>query len=355
MEHRHHVAYLIGHAIQAGTVFFLAALIVLHLSAYSTRALELPNRRITLSSSLPGATATHDIEFDILSSYTLGSVVIEYCDNSPLIQISCSPPAGMTLLGANLSYQAGQTGFSIHPNTTVNRLVLTRPPLLATPSSVDLRLDSVVSSSGPVGTQYVRIFTYSSTDGTGAETDFGAVSYALNNPLTVQVYVPPFLVLCTGISVAPDCTSSVGSGVDLGELSKISANAGVSQFAAATNSFSGYVASIQGTTMTAGNKIINPLLTLASSQPGNSQFGINLRANTSPSIGADIIGSGSGSVAAQYNNPNQFKFNSGDVIASSVNSTEFNTYTISYLVNVSPSQSPGRYASTMTVIATTTF
>ena len=107
--------------------------------------------------------------------------------------------------------------------------------------------------------------------------------------------------------------------------------------------------------MTAGNRTIPALASPALSQPGVSQFGINLRQNTVPSVGANVDGIGTGVASASYNTPNVYRFNSGDTIANSPLSTEWNRYTISYLVNVADSQPAGRYASTLTVIATTTF
>jgi hypothetical protein len=167
--------------------------------------------------------------------------------------------------------------------------------------------------------------------------------------------VPPYLILCSGVTVAVDCTNSSGVTVDLGELSKISPNSTTTQFSVATNSINGYVTTIQGSTLTAGNRTIAPLAIPGISQPGVSQFGINLRANTSPTVGQNPVGAGTGSVNANYNTPNQFRFQNGDVLASASLPTEYNRYTISYMINVVDSQPAGRYASTMTVIATTTF
>ena len=107
--------------------------------------------------------------------------------------------------------------------------------------------------------------------------------------------------------------------------------------------------------MTAGNRVIPALALPSLSIPGTGQFGINLRANTAPSVGTDISGTGSGSVAAGYATPNVFRFQNGDIVATSPISTEYNRYTISYLVNIPTNQAAGRYASTITVIATTTF
>ena len=112
---------------------------------------------------------------------------------------------------------------------------------------------------------------------------------------------------------------------------------------------------VYGTTLTSGNNIINANSTLAPSKPGSQQFGINLRANSNPSVGADPIGPGLGQPIGSYNIPNYFLFNSQDVIAESSNPDNFRLYTVSYLVNVDSSQPPGIYVSTLTYVGSGTF
>jgi hypothetical protein len=93
----------------------------------------------------------------------------------------------------------------------------------------------------------------------------------------------------------------------------------------------------------------------AISVPGTSQFGINLVANTNPSVGNNVTGYGPGLVTASYNAPNYFVFNNGDIIAESPAVSNYNKYTISYLVNIDPKQPEGVYATTVNLIATGNF
>jgi hypothetical protein len=339
------------------SVLFVAVFLVV-LSAINNRtSAYLFSRSVQVSSSLPGANTSQLYNFDLTGTPTIGSWAFEYCSNSPLRYIPCIAPSGMSSSGAVLAAQSGETGFTIHPDTTLtpNRVILTRTPIAATPGPKIYNLNNITNPTGSLGTVFVRISSYATTDATGPHNDEGAVTYSIQNPLTVSVYVPPFLILCTGVTVSIDCTSSNGVTVDMGELSKVAPNTATTQFSVATNSFTGYVASMQGSPMTAGNQVIPALTTAANSQVGVGQFGINLRQNTLPGVGNDIEGNGSGAVNANYATPNLFRFQNGDVIASSSQSTEFNRYTISYLVNIPNNQAAGRYASTITVIATTTF
>jgi hypothetical protein len=107
--------------------------------------------------------------------------------------------------------------------------------------------------------------------------------------------------------------------------------------------------------MTSGNNIIQNLTLPTASFPGTPQFGMNLRANLLPAIGQDPVGLGTGVPAPDYNIPNRFIYNSGDMIASSPLTTNYNRMTVSYLVNITADQPPGVYATTITYLATVQF
>lgn len=346
----------VGWYFQALTVALVCSIVIVN-SFQQTTSAYLTQRSLTTSSSLPGAVNNHTFQFDILGTPSIGSIAFEYCSNSPLVTVPCDAPLGLSSSSAVLTSQLGETGFSVHPDTTStpNRVILTRPAALAAPGTSRYSFSTITNPNASLGTNYVRITTYPTTDGSGIFSDSGSVTFSVQSALTVSVYVPPFLILCTGVTVDLECASTSGVTVDLGELSKVSPNSATTQFSVATNSLSGYVASMQGSTFTAGNRTIPALVASSTSQAGVSQYGVNLRSNTNPSIGSDVVGNGTGTVNANYSTPNLFRFQNGDIIASSSLPTEWNRYTISYIVNVADGQPAGRYASTLTVIATTTF
>jgi hypothetical protein len=313
-------------------------------------------RSITLSTGTPSAVASHNFILAPAQINNIGSLVFEYCSNSPLVFVACTPPAGMDASGAVLASQSGNTGFSIDTaDSTGNKIVLSRisAPAIMTPSTYNF--DNITNPSTPAETVYVRLNSYASSDGTGPYIDKGAATFAVQTPFTVNTFVPPFLAMCVGITVAPDCSSIIGDSIDLGTISSKHANTGQSQYATATNDPSGYVIFAEGNTMTSGNNTIPALLLPTPSFPGTGQFGINLRANIIPPIGQDPVGLGTGVPTANYNQPNKFMFNSGDTISSSIITTNYNRMTVSYLVNVPANQTPGVYATTITYIATVQF
>lgn len=341
---------------QLGALFIFSIFIFWATREGSANA-YLQQRSVSVSTSVPGALAYQEFQFDAFASPAIGSVVFEYCENSPLLQLVCDPPVGFDSSVANLVFQSGDIGYIVHPNTVLsdNRVIITRPVSASSTGTKRYRLDNITNPTASSSTTYVRITTHASIDGSGPYDDTGSVAFSTQAALSIGVYVPPHLTLCTGLTVATDCTSASGFVADMGELSKTTANSATTQFAVATNSFNGYSAMIIGPTMTAGNQVIPALTAPSLSQPGASQFGINLRQNSVPSVGSNVTGAGTGNVSGGYSTANVFRFQSGDTIASSALSTEWNRYTISYLVNVADGQPAGRYSSTLTVIATTTF
>lgn len=317
-------------------------------------ALELPTRSVSIGTSRASVSTSYYFQFSTASTAVIGSIVLEFCANSPLFALACVPPTGLVTTSAVLTQQTGLTGFSIDAGSTVNKLILTRIAAIAGPTATTYTFGNILNPSVEQS-YFVRLSTHSSTDGSGSRVDDGAVVFVINEDIGTSAFVPPFLILCVGVSVAADCSSTSGSLVSLGELSSAQAKSVTTQFAVATNDVLGYVAYISGTTMTSGNNVIPAPTLPTGSSPGTSQFGINLRANSNPPVGLNPSGAGSGVPTTNYNSVNLFKFASGDSIASSTLSTDFNRFTVSYLTNISTTQAPGQYTTTMTYIAVVQF
>ncbi len=319
-------------------------------------AAELTLRNISVGSGAPGANTTHVFNFTYSSVAAVGSITFLYCENTPVFDQPCDPPTGLDLSGAVLSSQSGNTGFSIDTiNSTPNMIVLTRPSAIAATVPSSYVFDNVVNPTNAPHSEFIQISTHSSIDGSGARIDEGAVAYAINPLLDISAYIPPFLNFCVGVTVALDCTSTLGDSIDLGIISKTTANAATSQFSAATNDASGYVVYALGNTMTSGNNIIPELSIPQPSLVGSSQFGFNLRANSSPPIGQEPFGVGTGLPMINYNFPNFYTYNNGDSIASSSLSSDYTRMTVSYLINAAGPQPAGVYSTTITYLATASF
>lgn len=313
------------------------------------------NRQLLMSTAGISATAEYKLAFSLPSSSTYGSLVLEVCSNDPIPGNPCVVPPGFDLSGAQLVGQSGATGFSILPGATSNRLVIGRPPAVAPAGAVTYDFQQVVNPSSP-GSYYLRLSTYASADGSGTMVDEGGLAFASVNALSVTATVPPYLTFCTGITIGGlNCANSTGDYIDFGELSSLRASSGSSQMLAATNAENGYNITVSGTTMTSGTNIIAALASNDVSRPGTAQFGLNLRANTAPSGGADPLGPGVAVPQPTYDQPNSYRFNDGDLVVSNSVPDDVRLYTASYIVNVPKSQAPGVYVSTLTYICLGTF
>jgi len=92
------------------------------------------------------------------------------------------------------------------------------------------------------------------------------------------------------------------------------------------------------------------------SSVGSEQFGINLKNNATPDVGAECSGSAPIAAAATgYSTADNFKFVSGETVASASNAINTTTCTISYLANIAGTTEAGSYTTTLTYIASGTF
>lgn len=346
-----------AHALRRTHVFELALslfVMVLILFGMPVNAAYVDDQSVTLGTSAPSAQSIHTFRLGIGAPATVGSVRFEYCVNDPFPGQPCVAPSGLDVSSVAITQQSGITGFTIHGSTTQNDLILTRVPGVVGPANLAITV-SGVTNPDTVGTLYVRMSVHPTNDASGPFDYEGGTAISIANGSRAAGYVPPYLTFCVGVTVASNCSAATGSYVGLGELTTTSARLGQSQYAGATNDFSGFSVSVIGPTMTSGNNIVTALGVPTNSIPGTSQFGINLRANTNPSGGLNPSGAGSSTPLGSYNSPNQFMFSSGATISNSTRATAYNVMTVSYMVNVSPAQPAGVYTTTLTYIAVAAF
>jgi hypothetical protein len=346
----------------ARTRFFVALMVVsfcIGMGPFQfvpAQAAELTPRSLTLSGAYSATSnVTYRVTFGIPVTTMVGSVRLQLCSNTSLVDDSCIAPFGLDAINVNLDSQSGVSGFSYSPSdSTVNEIVLTRPPALQSNTMAQFTFTNIRNPSN-AGSYYARIFTYASSNGTGPYTDAGGLAFVILPSLSVSTEVPPYLRFCLGESITNfDCTTTTEPFADLGNLTPTTTGAAQSQMVVATNAGNGYSMWVLGDSMTSGNNVITPMPGGAALK-GTAQFGLNLRANANPPIGQDPLGPGSGGVAAGYNQPNLFRFNSGDTLASSPNPDDNRKYTVSYIVNVPATQPGGVYSTTLTYVCLANF
>ncbi len=320
-------------------------------SSQPVYAADLMPRRLTLSNSYGDAAGvSYQLAFTYATDDTLGSVQIQFCTDGPLPFTACTAPSGFDASIALLATQTGETGFTTLGTAPSNEIIMSRPPAAVTAGTASTYSFINMHNPSVDGPLYVRVLTFASSDASGPATDTGGLVLAINQRPTINAEVPPFLAFCIGESIAGlDCGTATEPFSDVGNLGPLVTGAAQTQMLAATNGEDGYNLWVQGGTMTSGNNTI-PAMAGGASNQGTSQFGINLRANTNPVIGQNPGGPGSAAIDPAYNTPNQFRYQSGDALASIDVPDDYRKYTVSYIINVDANQPGGVYATTLTYI-----
>jgi hypothetical protein len=333
---------------------FLVVLMILA-SASVVNANELSDRSLKILNDVPNTTTDYEGSFITSSSASVGSIKILFCKNSPLQQDICVAPAGFDVTNAQLISTSGISGFSLFVAGT-NELILSRTAsFVSAGQPFTFTIGNIVNPSAS-GAYYARIATYSSHDGSGSSIDFGGMALSITGSLELTAVVPPYLIFCVGLIIPGyNCAAASGDYINFGNFSSSITAQADSQILAASNAADGYAIEDYGTTMTSGNNVIPAMTDDETSQINTSQFGINLRANSSPAGGADPSGPGNGSPTPSYDNPDHYQFVDNDIIVSTSAPDNLRKYTVSYIVNVNASQPPGIYVSTLTYVCTGSF
>ena len=343
----------------------------------TVNAAQIINRSLTLQAgasdggSKPGGVVNHLLSFTVPGGSNVGSVQFLYCTTA---SGTCTTPTGLVTTSATLGTETGATGFSMI-NATNGSPYLTRTAAnVSASTALSYQLQTITNPTAANTAFFVRIATFASTDTTGAPTDTGTVAASTANGIVLTGTMPESLIFCTGGTVSttagiPDCSTATSGAINFNQLfSPTDTATATSQMAASTNATNGYSITVAGPTLTSGSNTIPAMAATAAGVRGVSQFGINLKANTTATstsaIGSEVAPVPNatdlrGQAAAGYNTVDQFKFTSGDSVANSANGgagpTNAQIYTASYIVNVAGSQTAGTYVSTLTYVCTATF
>jgi hypothetical protein len=289
---------------------------------YSPRAhaAQVTSRYIELSSSAASATdVIYSVGFTAGSTHTIQGIVIQFCSNSPLVNTSCTAPAGFNINEAGLAVanQAGISGFTIDASTNTNTLVIVNGGGSAVTAGVtaitfDLGstglTDGVTNPSATNTTYYARIVTYTTTAGATnyvdtdidndatvnagvPHSDDGGVALSTANQITLTAKVQETLTFC--VYTGANCAAG-GSAVALGDPSTgVLANTALvytdntSKFDLATNASAGAIVRMKGDTLKTpgGTFSIDPhgaTCTADSASNSVEQFGVRVTPSAAP-------------------------------------------------------------------------
>ncbi len=136
---------------------------------------------------------------------------------------------------------------------------------------------------------------------------------------------------------------------DLGDLSTTSTAMKTATVKVLSYLSNGYFVQVTGSPPKYGGHTLFTPSTPTASTIGTEQFGINLVANSSPSLGTDPIQVPSsqfsfGVLNSGYDTANEFMYHDGDTVAHSDSSSGETDYTISFIVNISNLTPSGHYS-----------
>lgn len=347
--------------------FLLVLAAIINTFAGSTAsAAQITNRKLTLMAngtvggSTPGGVVHHAYSFTVPTSGNIGSIQFQYCTTA---SGTCTMPTGLVTTSATIG---GSTGIVF---STINATTNGSPYVTRTAASgsgaMTLQLNSITNPTAANTSFYVRITTYTGANLGGTATDTGVVAASTATQIVVSGIMPESLTFCTGAAITvtaniPNCASATPGNIDLGVFAPDATSSATSMMAASTNALYGYVITVNGTTLTSGSTTIAAMASAGGSTIGTPQFGLNLKLNTTPAVGAEPNPAYDGTnllgqAAAGYDTTNTYKFVSGETVASSTTATNGQAYTVSYIVNVPGNQLPGTYTTTLTYICTPTF
>ena len=354
--------------VSRGVIWAFVAYVVAGISfaAPVTAAGALTVRSLTLTNPgvSAGATVTYTFGFKVATTATIvQSFAAQLCTTAAG---ACTTPTGF----ANTTSLNQPTGLGDASGWTANSatagsLRVVKSGNATTPSAGGSTVTFLnVTNPASVGTFFARITTYSDAAWT-TPIDQGNVAASIVNAITVTATVDETLTFCV-YNTGGTCADSSTVPVALGTLSTASTKSGTSKMDAATNASGGLSITYYGDTLktSAGQSIAAIGSTAAASAINTPHFGINLGANTTPSVGAAPVG-GSVTATSPYDgtaaNANKFAYlvstsATPQPIASSAGApTNSTTLTVSYIANINGTTSAGSYSTLVTYICAATY
>ncbi len=328
-------------SISLGLAISMVSSLLLLIVPVTASAAQLTVRKVTLGSSVASASTSYQFDFTTATTTTFQSFSADICTTA---SGSCSTPAGFDNSASTFTSSTLSGTWTVSTATAGSiRASASSASSTTAASAKQIIFGAVTNPNATNSTFFARITLYSDASW-ATPVDVGTVAASTAGQITVTASVDETLTFTLSAAT-----------VALGTLTTSTTGSGISTMAAATNAASGYAITVNGTTLTSGANTITALASQTASSQGTSQFGINLKDNATPNVGTEVSGSGTGTASANYGTADQYRFVTGDTVASASVPTNSNTYTVSYVANIAGSTKPGSYSTTLTYIATATF
>lgn len=190
-------------------VVVLLAFSLSFLRIMNTSAAELSSRYIKISDSsssngsIPagvgsGTNVTYNVQFTS-SSANISNIVIDFCDNSPVVGYSCTAPSNFTVTGIS----ANSTSFTVN-NTTGSANNTFKAAISGYSAGSNNITISGVTNPSSTGTYYARILlftagnigSYTNAGTPGSYSDYGGVALSTTAAIAITAKVQETLSFC---------------------------------------------------------------------------------------------------------------------------------------------------------------
>ena len=333
-------------------------------------AAQLTSRSIQMSSSNNGATGvTYLISFTTATTATLKSLVIDFCDNDPIIGDStCTAPTGFTV-GTPTATQSGLPGTwtaaSANSGRTLTLTNATNSTSVGSGTSVTITLTTATNPTSDNHSFYARILDYVNSSGAdsaatyapGAEGNYidgGGVAMSTGKIINITARVMESLSFCVySSSCGDDPSMTIGHGTN-NILDATAVDTKTANFSISTNAQSGATIRLKGDTLKSGTNSIaaagaSPITIVA----GTANFGMRISAAGTNITATSPYNGGSGS---------QYGFNTanttstyGDNIATLSGPVNSSASTMTFAATAANTTPAGIYTAAEQLIATGQF
>jgi len=313
-------------------------------------------RSVKIGNSLPSAVTNYDFTFTLPTATNIQSIKFQACDTASVGACTQSGAASgfSSSVGGPATLYTDPTGLGAAGDWTIDTtdatsLRIKNATNSGNPGAATVKFSNVHNPSALNSTFFIRMTTYTGSDWTTGPTDNGVFASSTAGQVTVNANVDEtlaFTLATTSITLAPNPLSASTTGK------------GTSAMTVATNAANGYSVTYSGMTLGSGANYLTAMAGVASATgdgTGLSQFGMNLRQNTTLG-GTDKSGIGTGGAyGTGYGTVDSFKFLSGDEVAKSTLPTNANTFTTTYIANIASTTPAGAYTTAINYVATANF
>jgi hypothetical protein len=352
-------------------------------------AAQVTVRSITMSSSKPSDTnVTYTLTLTPGTSLANPDVIVDFCDNTPLIGDTCTATAGTDVPNFTGAAAATWTVSTIGTNRGL-KLTGTHTFTAATPTTITITGVTNPSNTGANGTFYARVLTYASgTAGAatsvspGTYTDYGGLALSTTDNISITAKVFETLTFC--IFQGASCAAGTAPALTLGDSTTgalststayVNSNA---KYTLATNAGGGVTVAMRGKMLctTTGTNCDNnstqyTIDAIAStpvvSAAGTEQFGMCADKNGSAALTVaaaytDSVNNCQSLTTGTYSGTSKFGFDNTNVINASGSTVLSSTGAVSsvsggfaFVGNVAATTEAGVYTSNLNLVATGKF